>query len=613
VRRAVLSLLAIALAIALLAGHGGVDPRSAAIAETGVAAAFALIAVVAWQRGTVPLPHPAALAAAGGLLLYSLLALTSEEWSLSPLASRQEALRTASYALAVLTGAALASFGGHPVRSVLALIGGLAVAECAWAIVERSFASTTFGLTGRLQGTLGNTNSLAMMGTVAAIAGLALARRSPAVGMAVASLGTFTAFATSSRAAAAMAVAAAGILALTTHGRPLRRLAPAAALLPAVGLGLWVSTLGVFDEVAGPVAGAGARLLLLALLAMTLGPVVLRLADAVASAVPSARRTIAERGLVGAGVAAAVVLVIAIAATNERGAPAITGLGHLFSSSSNFRTRWWRHALDQFQDDPWRGTGAGTFRIVETLARDPAHATVSPHNALVAALMGTGVVGGIAVLTAGIGLTVALVVGAVRSPERAPAVALALIGAALLVHGLVDVTWETPVLGVMLCLAAGVVPGATTRSLPVMLRYGVAAVGAAVAVLLATGAIRSGAGVVTAGDAFLQPTPVQSLATAEDALQLEPRSANAHIAAADARAKLGDPGGAIVDLVAALRLEPDNYTAWLNAARLQQTVFGDRRGAVATLTRAYDASGRRRQVRIELNQAEREAGLPLTR
>jgi tetratricopeptide (TPR) repeat protein len=205
------------------------------------------------------------------------------------------------------------------------------------------------------------------------------------------------------------------------------------------------------------------------------------------------------------------------------------------------------------------------------------------------------------------------VIGALRSPERTSAVALALIGAALLVHGLVDVTWETPVLGVMLCLAAGVAPGATVRSLPVALRYGVAAVGAAVAVLLGAGAVRSGAGVVTANDAFLQRTPVQSLATAEDALSLEPRSADAHIAAADARAKLGDPSGAIVDLVAALRLEPDNYTAWLNAARLQQTAFGDPRGAVVTLARAYAASGRRRQVRIELNQAEREAGLPLTR
>jgi hypothetical protein len=132
-------------------------------------------------------------------------------------------------------------------------------------------------------------------------------------------------------------------------------------------------------------------------------------------------------------------------------------------------------------------------------------------------------------------------------------------------------------------------------------------------VLLGAGAIRSGAGVVTAGDAFLAATPVQSLATAEDALQLEPRSADAHIAAATARTKLGDPAGAIVDLVAALRLEPFNYTAWLDAARLQGAEFGDPVGAVATMKNAYDYSGQRRQLRIELNQVERTAGLPLTR
>ncbi len=168
----------------------------------------------------VPAPHPAALVAATGLAFYALLALASEDWSLSPLASRQDALRATSYALAVLLGAAIAAQGERPVRSVLTLIGGLAVAECAWAVVARSFATTTIGLTGRLQGTLGNANSLAMLGTVAAIAGLALAARSPRLGTAVASLGTFTAFATSSRAAAAAAIVAAVVLALATDDRP---------------------------------------------------------------------------------------------------------------------------------------------------------------------------------------------------------------------------------------------------------------------------------------------------------------------------------------------------------------------------------------------------------
>jgi hypothetical protein len=96
-------------------------------------------------------------------------------------------------------------------------------------------------------------------------------------------------------------------------------------------------------------------------------------------------------------------------------------------------------------------------------------------------------------------------------------------------------------------------------------------------------------------------------------LQLEPRAADAHVAAAAAREALGDPVGAVADLVAALRLEPDNYNAWLGAARLQSSVFGDDVGAVTTLQRAYLASGKRRQVRTELNAAEAALGLPLTR
>ena len=144
---------------------------------------------------------------------------------------------------------------------MLAVIGGLAGAECVWAIVARSFAAESFGLTGRLQGTLGNANSLAMLGAVATIAGLALASRARGAGLALASLGAFTAFATSSRAAAAATLVAAVVLALATDGRPLRRLAVPAALLPAIALGTWASSFAVFDEVAGVIQPAGAGLL----------------------------------------------------------------------------------------------------------------------------------------------------------------------------------------------------------------------------------------------------------------------------------------------------------------------------------------------------------------
>ena len=546
-RAAVIPLLAVALAISLLAGHGGLDARSAAIAEAGVAAAFALAVVSAWRRGSVAIPHPAVLTAAAALASYALLALASEDWSLSPLASRQEALRAAAYALAVLAGAAIAATRAQPVRAVLAVLGGLAGAECAWAIVSRSFAAESFGLTGRLQGTLGNANSLAMLGAVAAIAGLALASRARVVGLALASLGAFTAFATSSRAAAAATLVAAVVLALATDGRPLRRLAVPAALLPAIVLGTWASSFAVFDEVAGIIEPAGAGLLLLAIAAMVAGPVALGLVAAATAVVPRGRRSWAERVLVGGGAAALLVLVAVIAARNERGAPAIAGLGHLFSSSSNFRTNWWENGLDAFRDAPWRGTGAGTFRTVETLARDPAHATVSPHNAIVAALQGTGVLGGIAVLVAGVAIVVALVVGARRSQERTAAVALALAAGVLLLHGLVDVTWETPVLGVMICLAAGVLPPARPmrRLAPACGTDWPRSVWRSRCSWWCRRHGRRWAPAVPPRAASAA-TPVESLAQARDALQLEPRAADAHVVAASARLALGDPVGALV-------------------------------------------------------------------
>ncbi len=606
--------LAIALALALLAGPGGLDPRSAATVEIGAAVAMAAAAVLWLRRRSAPPLGAAAGTAAAALGLYALLALSSESWSLSPLASRQDALRTATYAVVVVLGAAAAGLVARPARAVLILVGGLAAAECALAISERSFARETFGLTGRLQGNLGNANSLAILGAVTVIAGLALAVRAPMLGLALAGLGTFTAFATSSRAAAAGALVASAILALTVDRRPLRRLARPAALLPAAALGVFVSTWDVFDASPGRVRAAGVGLLLCGLAAIAATPFAAVGAGRAARAVAAGRRVATERAVFAVTGGSLAAVVIAVATRNESGRPAIAGFGHLLSSSSNFRSRWWGNALDAWETAPWRGTGAGTFRIVETLARDPAHATSSPHNAVIAALHGVGLVGGIAVVVAGAALVVALVRGARLSSEQVAAPALALAAVTVLAQGLVDVTWETPTLATMICVAAGVLDPATRSSSRVTasLRAGVTAATVLVAVLVAIGGARSAAGIERALDATRAPSPARALALAGEALRLEPRSADAHVAAAGALTDLGSNRAAAVELIAALRLEPANYNAWLAIARLQAGPFGDPAGAVVTFRRGYVASGSRPQVREELNEAEARVGLPPT-
>ena len=307
-------------------------------------------------------------------------------------------------------------------------------------------------------------------------------------------------------------------------------------------------------------------------------------------------------------------LVAVIAARNERGAPAIAGVGHLFSSSSNFRTRWWENGLDAFRDAPWRGTGAGTFRTVETLAHDPAHATVSPHNALVAALQGTGILGGIAVLVAGVAIVARP--GRGRAPlagahgrDRARAGGRRAAAARPRRRHVGDAGAGRDDLPRGRRAAAGAADASRRRP---RCGTGWRVAGVAVAACSSVGSTRSAVGRSGGTAGASAATPVESLAQARDALQLEPRAADAHVVAASAREALGDPVGALADLVAALRLEPDNYNAWLGAARLQSSAFGDQAGAVTTLRRAYLASGQRRQVRTELNAAEPRSGLPLT-
>jgi len=129
------------------------------------------------------------------------------------------------------------------------------------------------------------------------------------------------------------------------------------------------------------------------------------------------------------------------------------GGGRLGSTSSNFRTVWWRQALDGWQHHPLAGTGAGSFHVTNLRYRTTfLDETTEPHDLPLQFLSEAGVVG-LALLACALALL--LHTGRRRGHE----LALSLLLPAYVVHSLVDIDWDFVAVSAPAFLAAGSLAG----------------------------------------------------------------------------------------------------------------------------------------------------------
>jgi hypothetical protein len=274
-------------------------------------------------------------------------------------------------------------------------------------------------------------------------------------------------------------------------------------------------------------------------------------------------------------------------------------LGRLTSLNANNRDHWWGTAWSGFREHPWTGTGAGTFRLLEQVTRDPAIPAENAHNVVLEALAGTGLLGGLLMATAG----VALIAGAARGDGdgrgRRPA------------PGLGPVRRRRR--GVRAVARRGRLGHRGGRRAghggPRHARRPTAAadggrpggpLGRLAAALLVAWCVGFGVAAVppwlaerAAGDAELRivDDPRSALDQAEDARRFDRRSVRALMILGEAREATGDTPGAKQAFEQAVRLEPRNYETWLRAGTQQHLNWGDARGALVTLGRALELSG----------------------
>jgi O-antigen ligase/polysaccharide polymerase Wzy-like membrane protein/tetratricopeptide repeat protein len=286
------------------------------------------------------------------------------------------------------------------------------------------------------------------------------------------------------------------------------------------------------------------------------------------------------------------------------------GPGRLANVNSSSRWLWWKEAWSAFEDQPLRGTGAGTFDLTHRLLRTNNIVVTEPHNVPLQFLSETGIVGLLLFLgfvaTAGLGVVRA--VRRLEGLERAAGVASSVLLVTYVLHSLVDFDWDFVAVSAPFFLTVGVLLGGGVvrdeprpwlAPLPVVL-----ALALALSLLTPWFAQRE---TEAAQRALADARPLQAYRDAGDARSLNPLALDPLLAQAAALEQLGDFQGARQLYIEAVRLQPLNWRAWYELGRFEegQQDYGR---AIPALRRAVELDPQSAAPRAELEQVRKLAG-----
>jgi hypothetical protein len=286
------------------------------------------------------------------------------------------------------------------------------------------------------------------------------------------------------------------------------------------------------------------------------------------------------------------------------------GPQRLATASSSSRWLWWKEAWHAWNEQSWRGTGAGTFELTHRLLRTNNIVVTEPHNVPLQFLGETGLVGFFLALVA-IGAAAVGVVRRLRGSrggERAAAAALGVLAAAYVLHSLVDFDWDFVAVSAPFFVSVGALLGGPLVQEEARLVWTPvpAAIAAAVALSLLTPwfAQRSTNAARTAlGDG----RPVQAYRNARDARSLNPLALDPLLVQALALERLGDFQGARQLYLDGVKLQPLNWRSWYDLG-LFETNQQDWGRAIPTLERSVELDRFNPLPAAALQQARSQAG-----
>lgn len=272
------------------------------------------------------------------------------------------------------------------------------------------------------------------------------------------------------------------------------------------------------------------------------------------------------------------------------------------TSAGSVRARYWKWAIDVFEEHPALGAGADGYATAHLRFQSPNVTVTHAHGYLVQTLADLGLVG--------IGLTLALLVswmiaaGAAThplnrrwresrwrryklpySPERIGLLTMLCIVLTFGAHSLEDWTWLVPGTACVALLCAGWLAGRGPLELPMTqeprrwqhlaggrvtpLRGALAAVAVLAGLLIAWAQWQPQRSVSASQEALslLPGDAAGALAPAREAVSEDPLSANARFALATVERDLGDFQAARATLLHAVKLQPSNPQTWLTLGR----------------------------------------------
>jgi O-antigen ligase len=425
---------------------------------------------------------PRPMRGGAAVALFALLAAVtalSIEWSVAPEDSWIEANRTVAYLAAFAGAVAVANLRRGRAETVLAGLLLAAAAVVAYALASRVWPAQLAELEiyARIGQPFGYWNAVGATAAMALVPALwlgarrqgPLALRSLAVPLTALVLLALLLTYSRSSLLAALVVTAAWVAIVPLRLRSVAVLIAAAA--GAAPVFAWTSSKAAFTDdgvalSAREDVATAFGLLLLALVIVLYGAGYLLLRERERRAVSPRTRERAGRALLAAGAVAALAGLVAFnplaggwdELTSES---SVTSTGpERLGTVSSARARYWRDAIDVFEEHPLEGAGAAGFETAGLRFRDSHFMSRTAHGYVPQTLADLGLLG----LVVSLALLAAWLARVRRcvGPGRPAATALGLAVIAYGVQAALDWTWFVPGPTVMALVAAGCLAGAAT-------------------------------------------------------------------------------------------------------------------------------------------------------